>query len=261
MSDKSELIKILEELSDYKARLSGESIKIFIERLQKISINPSEKYSKILGFVKESSSIKNFDLAILNENLQTIIENSDDPRLIENLGKIYDYLKMEFQREERFKAFEKIAEDIQKETREETARLIAKIDSTGKNIEKIQDEVKQSQTQYITILGIFASIVLAFVGGLTFSTSVLSHMHEVSIYRLVFVICCIGFLIFNTLFALFGFILRITEKEVDYCVFRVVNGIFVAILIINALHYSIYGKEDKQSPKQEVNLSIQAKTK
>lgn len=188
----------------------------------------------------------------LAQNFRQILETIDEKEqeFRKKIWRLYDHANLEC-------IHLRSLEDIDKEIKF-ARENIAQIDKKEKDVRK---KIKNQQTQYITILGIFASIVLAFVGGLTFSTSVLSHMHEVSIYRLVFVICCIGFLIFNTLFALFGFILRITEKEVDYCVFRVVNGIFVAILIINALHYSIYGKEDKQSPKQEVNLPIQAKTK
>lgn len=39
--------------------------------------------------------------------------------------------------------------------------------------DKLQQQVKGVEKEYISILGIFASIVLAFVGGITFSTSVL----------------------------------------------------------------------------------------
>lgn len=39
--------------------------------------------------------------------------------------------------------------------------------------ENLQKQIKGVEKEYISILGIFAAIVLAFVGGITFSTSVL----------------------------------------------------------------------------------------
>lgn len=39
----------------------------------------------------------------------------------------------------------------------------------------IENKLSNSQKEYISILGIFASIIIAFTGGMTFSTSVLHH--------------------------------------------------------------------------------------
>lgn len=54
--------------------------------------------------------------------------------------------------------------------------------------ENLQKEIKSVEKEYISIQGIFAAIVLAFVGGITFSTSVLQNISMVSIFRLLLVI-------------------------------------------------------------------------
>lgn len=46
--------------------------------------------------------------------------------------------------------------------------------SIGEAKENLQKQIKGVEKEYITILGIFAAIVLAFVGGITFSNSVLA---------------------------------------------------------------------------------------
>ncbi|WP_297812445.1 hypothetical protein [uncultured Helicobacter sp.] len=90
-------------------------------------------------------------------------------------------------------------------------------DEKMKDIKQKEKEIKENlekqQTQYIVILGIFASIVLAFVGGLTFSTSVLAHIHQASIYRLIFVISFIALFIGNILYYLFDFLSKIALKQ------------------------------------------------
>lgn len=107
--------------------------------------------------------------------------------------------------------------------------------SQGSNIEKIQaqvselkedvsrrseeiinqsiESVKDAQKEYIAILGIFAAVVLAFTGGIAFSTSVLQNINAASIYRLVLVASIIGLVLVNVLFALFYYIDRIVKQE------------------------------------------------
>ena len=68
--------------------------------------------------------------------------------------------------------------------------------------ENLQKEIKSVEKEYISILGIFAAIVLAFVGGITFSTSVLQNISMVSIFRLLLVIDFLAFILINTIYIL-----------------------------------------------------------
>lgn len=131
---------------------------------------------------------------------------------------------------------------------EQTEKNVKKLDDNIKQAEqaikeihtqaqKVEKQIENQQNQHTIILGIFASIVLAFVGGLTFSTSVLSHMHEVSIHRLVFVICCIAFLVFNIIFALFDFVLKISGKASSRLLIFIVNMCIILIIGIDVWHY------------------------
>ncbi len=86
-------------------------------------------------------------------------------------------------------------------------------DDLNKNYKKLSEELNKQQTQYITILGIFASIVLTFVGGLAFSTSVLSNIDKANAYRLVFVMAFIALFFGNILYLLFSFLSKISLSE------------------------------------------------
>lgn len=72
--------------------------------------------------------------------------------------------------------------------------------------ENLQKEIKSVEKEYISIQGIFAAIVLAFVGGITFSTSVLQNISMVSIFRLLLVIDFLAFILINTIYILVKFI-------------------------------------------------------
>ena len=75
------------------------------------------------------------------------------------------------------------------------------------------NDIKGIEKEYIAILGIFASIVLTFVGGITFSSSVLQHMHLSSVYRISMVILLIGLVLINVIYALFNFISKIIKNR------------------------------------------------
>lgn len=243
----SKLIEVLDYLAKQEFD-SEEQYEIALARFKEVDFEDS-KYSTIFEFlVKSQAEQKGF--GALNENLKNLIEDKDkelseNEVLKKNITKTYDYLQLEYQRYKELNNLREDLKNIQNETKKEKANL-SRIKS---EINKTNTEAKQIQTQYITILGIFASIIMTFVGGLTFSTSVLSHMHEVSIYRLVFVICCIGALVFNILFALFGFILKIVDKKVNYLALFVVNIGFVIALSVNLCFFDHWGKDKKESPK------------
>lgn len=99
----------------------------------------------------------------------------------------------------------------------------AKIDLTN--------EVKGMQKEYITILGIFASIVLTFVGGISFSSSVLKNIAKASPFRLIFVIDFLGFILTNTIYLLLKFILIINNNKAEFSV-KWINWICLAIAIV-----------------------------
>ena len=78
--------------------------------------------------------------------------------------------------------------------------------------ENLQKQIKSVEKEYISILGIFAAIVLAFVGGITFSTSVLQNISAVSVFRLLLV-DFLAFILINVIYILVKFIFAINEKN------------------------------------------------
>ncbi len=63
---------------------------------------------------------------------------------------------------------------LQKEL-QKAKNIKADYEDTEKKIVEVEAKLDNSQKEYITILGIFAAVVLAFTGGISFSTSVLTE--------------------------------------------------------------------------------------
>lgn len=98
--------------------------------------------------------------------------------------------------------------------------------------ENLKKEIKSVEKEYISILGIFASIVLAFVGGITFSTSVLQNISEVSVFRLLLVIDFLAFVLINIIYILVKFIFTINEKNAQMFKVKTLNIVCLAIALV-----------------------------
>ena len=107
--------------------------------------------------------------------------------------------------------------------------------------DKIKNEIKNGiEKEYITILGIFAAIVMAFTGGLAFSTSVLQFMDTASIYRIVLVVDMLAVVLLAVINMLVGFIAKINnQKEIHGIEMKTVFQIAIVVAIITSLLWVI----------------------
>lgn len=155
------------------------------------------KYSKITTIILNSTRDREQAFMTLAQNIRTLKEIQDNKEVESikpKLEKLYDHMNLECIRLQDFDEKMNRVKDVS-----------IKLEYLNKNYEKLSEELNKQQTQYITILGIFASIVLTFVGGLAFSTSVLSNIDKANAYRLVFVMAFIALFFGNILYLLFSF--------------------------------------------------------
>lgn len=135
-----------------------------------------------------------------SNNLSIYIRNGSvntERRLHDNLKNIQEFYVEKV--DVAFESVEKKWDEVRTE--------IESVDNDVKNMEK-----KSIETN-VTILGIFASVILTFSGMFTFSASVLDNISSVSIYRLVFVSLIIGLISFNLLSFLLAFLNRLRNIE------------------------------------------------
>ncbi|HEF1257322.1 TPA: hypothetical protein R8Q87_001163 [Campylobacter coli] len=204
------------------------------------------KYSELTTIIL--NAIKNDpeqDLMILAQNLRGFeerlnsysqntkpeITNLQDIKL--RIAKFYDHVNLECIRLQ--------------DSREKTSHLqnaLKELDKNYKELDKnykeLSENLNKQQVQYVTILGIFASIVLTFVSGLVFSNSILSNIDKASIYRLVFVMAFIALFVGNILYFLFTFLLRISLKNIHFktnWLLIVFNIIILVIMSIDLMCY------------------------
>ena len=104
--------------------------------------------------------------------------------------------------------------------------------------EEVRDGQKKMQNEYITILGIFAAIVLAFTGGMTFSSSVLENMDKASIYRMITIVLILGLVLSNLIWLLIDFLRDINGKSIrKWWLIAVTDVVLLLGLLLTFLSY------------------------
>lgn len=201
---------------EYSPAKTIESINGYIEAGERII------YSEITTIVYGMSPEEQ---GTFNSNLETLMnyalsEESGTPRAMQDtVIRLWDHVHLAMRQ------VGNAREILEKSTAETKQSLYDELYKEFKGIEK----------EYITILGIFASIIISFVAGITFSTSVLENMHSVGIYRLVLVILLIAFVLLNAINLLVRYIFRLNKAE--SCKFPmwqidvILTGLLVLLLI------------------------------
>ena len=219
-------------------------------------------YSDILSTLTQIDSDDNEgSLDVLAVNMQAIKDgyqavNYDGDKLIDiskSIIKLFDHTNLEVARINYTKQLNNATKsdlastkELLKKQREEFDNTKSETETirntlreeTEKSNKKIEDNQKQMQNEYVTILGIFAAIVLAFTGGMTFSSSVLNNISKASVYRLSLISFIIGLVFFNLIWVLIDFVRDINGKTIrKKWLFVVVNIIMVGGIICSCLAY------------------------
>ena len=88
-----------------------------------------------------------------------------------------------------------------------------KLKIPSKKQKKLRSKLDKAQQETITILGIFSAVVLAFMGGMSFSSSVLESMYLSNVYKVSFICLLIGLVLVNLIYVLFTFIMHINKDR------------------------------------------------
>lgn len=266
---RDELIELLFELSKTQDifREKKKRSDVFLKLEQIYYIQGSDNYfrhfySDILSTLTQIDSDDNEgSLDVLAENMQAIKDgyqavNYDGTKLIDiskSIIKLYDHTNLEIARINYTKqlnnatksdlANTKILLENQKKefdnakSETEIIRNTLK-EETEKANKKIEDNQIQMQNEYVTILGIFAAVVLAFTGGMTFSSSVLNNIAKASVYRLSLISFIIGMVFFDLIWVLIDFIRDINGKSIrKKWLFVFVNVVMLGGIICSCLAY------------------------
>lgn len=220
------LSKILVDLSTELA-LDEDRLNFYVDKLKSIyCVGFRHDYSAITRILFLTSNSKD-TRDILCSNIYDIYEVakedvSNDIRFIDSLRKLWDHINLENIRmleltkiAEQANAANEVAATMANDvgqSKEELGIVNREIAQAKNELKLIQTNIKNSTTESITILSIFAGIVMAFSGGMSFIANAISGINKIGPYRLAVFILLIGNVMFNVIFLLLYMIGKITDK-------------------------------------------------
>ena len=177
ISKRQKLCGIIVELSK---EIMGDQISDLASKLEALYDNGFRHfYSDISAILQEIRKSNRLGIEIILNNLNRIKENclsatkqdsKDD--FCKTLNKLIDHIGLEFSR---MQSVEEIADRLL-DNEDKTKTLKEQIEQSQKNYKNLQTETHGIQKQFVAVLGIFASIITGFSGGLSFTNAALSSI-------------------------------------------------------------------------------------
>lgn len=245
----TEALKIL---CDFDSSLDDNGINNYIDFFTKLYGTEENEfrhmYSDACEVMFSQLDTKEFDNGVpfgvvnLENNITMIKEVAErtgaSERTISGLKKLQDHISLEKLRMRYMAAQNKHNKEItEKLSKDFKKKIKSSLDNANTSFKEQIKETKDSlQKNYITILGIFAAVVIAFMSASMLSSSVLESMNDVSIYRLSFTMLVLGFFIFNLLCALFMFLSKISNANAVQRWFVItVDSVFVVLIVLTII--------------------------
>ena len=215
--------KLVENIFGLSKHLLGDNAEVRRAALELKEIYSSDfrhSYSEFFPLILHIQDEKTeYSLDYLSENLESLRTYVDTDFLDgtkefkdmnKNFDKLCDHLNLEIGRVTYYSQNEKRTEDLSK--RMESANK--DMGEATIKLEKASKKAESIQTELLSILSIFAAIVIACSGGLSFLGGTLSGASETYICKMILLLLMCGFVLFNTIFLLMYLVGKIIGRSI-----------------------------------------------
>lgn len=232
-ADRAKVYKRLEDL--YYAPQKEDSFRHFYSDIFSVltTIKQGDAPGSIDVLGQNLAEIRKGYRAINRDSTGNLIDISD------NIKKLYDHVSLDIARmgysdaADRELSQQSSLADIQAQIETVKSEMHSVQENFKAQAEDVENSLNGAQKDYIAILGIFAAVVLAFTGGIAFSTSVFQNLHNSSIYRVLIVSLIIGLVLINVLYGLFFYVDRLVNKKTERKTtpLWIPNAIFLILIV------------------------------
>lgn len=254
--------RIIDLKQEALRRIIGDFSEEFLEDLDKYidlikviyDVEFRHSYSNITAMLIKLNKENPQALEFVSNNFSSLVDKfpkEENLDAYKSLNKLYDHIILEQIRLTEVYSDSKELADNARDLSKQATKLLNRAN-------KIVKETISVKTELITVLGIFAAILLAFVGGLTFSTSVFANLHQTSIYRIVLAILLIGFVLSNILYGLFYYIDRLVRRDEEDKKIKpliITNGIILVLIVATILAWS-FALVEKRNERINTQFTI-----
>lgn len=262
---REEFKKILYQIALQEIDINKKEYDLIIEKLEKLYWNEDKGdntgfrhfYSDIFVVLAEiqneqpakgSVDILGNNLGIIRTEYQKNNNKDKNKKPIdisENLKKLFDHVSLDIARMTYSDAGDNRVSNSEavKKIHLEIDELKNDLKESEKKVEVEEKKLDSMQKEYIAILGIFAAIVIAFVGQMTFSMSVLANAYRLGdIFTIIAVVAMIGLAFINVLFSLFYFVGKLVKDDgiislKAWIALNIIVGVIITLMI--GMHFLI----------------------
>ena len=239
--------KVIESIDD----ISEQEKKDYYDSFSKIYTNNfRHSYSQLSSFLEDYSPdvYSTLRLWILSITQYAEDINPEKP-VCKGLKKLLDHIELESIRLERMREVKMYAEQGSR-TNTQTQEIADSAKTLSEEAMSAAKEAKANLSTYheksIGILSIFSAVILAFMGGISFSSGILNNLSEATMFRLIITILLLGFVLCNSIFILLRFTAYIIDGK---CAQRFKDGVkafnivLLLVALVTLIVYAIGGGE------------------
>lgn len=212
MGDKPDLLTVLEELAELTDDFDAAKTITFFEKLKNVySINDyRHSYFEISEFL-ESRIPEVRD--ILEERLEIIYEyagsTKSDEEVAKRLFKLCDHIALERLRLARMDKIKYMADKLNGSM----SNAMNKIEATNLDVTEAENKVNNIHSETITILGIFAGLVIGFATGFQLFAESFTNLNDIYFYKIISYLAFIGIILFDCIFFLMFSVSRVSRRS------------------------------------------------
>lgn len=175
--------------------------------------------------------------------------------LLKSLEKLYDHIQLEYMRwteinqqniklERKNKELIRRAEQLKEQQNvltDQQDEIIGNYDYMNLEFEKVKDQMSSIYIQFISILGIFAAIVIAVFGGMNVMASITTAFSHgaIDLYRTILVSSMVTLFVIWVIFTLLGMVRWFKFKALP-TKFTIFMFVFINIVCIGGIIWSLY---------------------
>ena len=220
MDNKEKQYKLEQLLKEISKDNSFKSQSRYIRNFTQIySDNFRHEYSTITRVLMSISDSEERDYLI--EKIKIILEKINNPQVQIKVEKLLDHINLEnIRMAELYAIANRLSQEAReteksvKMSEEKFKDIEQKYNETNKLLTNIKQNLKNSTTESITILSIFAGVVMAFTGGFSYISQAIASLNEIGPYRAGIFIVLIGMVMFDVIFLLLYMIGKLTERYI-----------------------------------------------
>ena len=205
------------------------------KRARSLDLAPKQRHCKSLIVKNKSEPISIYEIVRIcyvwrSNECDTDTEDPTNQECYKKINKLCDYIELEAARYSSIKKIQLMAEAYSK--KEDVLKLLEKTEAT---VTETQDQAKNLSQQLISILGIFAGIIITFSFATTIVGETVADLAKSDVVYLGFIISVLGAIFFNVIAFLLSFVTKLSghifSEKIPWLVYIVGNLIAIDLTL------------------------------